>query len=147
MFNNVEQVNKLSFLFIVIISLNSCKVKTPNQTLNNKREGLWTESYAIDSAHYKSIGTYKKDDLIKKWCYYLNGKLIKKERYHDAYCKTKFFHQNRKPQAKGKTRLDQNEKEIHWYYSGIWKFYNSEGKLTSTRTYKNGDLIKETIKK
>ncbi|MBC5836926.1 toxin-antitoxin system YwqK family antitoxin [Flavobacterium muglaense] len=135
---------KLTFLFIIILSLNSCKVKTNNQTVHKKREGLWIETYALDSAHYKSIGTYKDDDPVKKWRYYLNSQLIKKERYHKTYCKTKLFHQNRKKQAKGITKLDIKDKDIHWYYSGTWKYYNSNGQLITTRTYNKGDLISET---
>ena len=90
--------------------------------LNKKRQGLWIETYAVDSANHKSIGTYKNDDPIKKWRYFLNGKLIKKERYRKNYCSTKFFHENGKRRAKGITRLDQNGKEIHWYYSGTWNY-------------------------
>ncbi len=128
------------------MSLNSCKVKTNNQTVHKKRQGLWIETYTLDSAHYKSIGTYKDDDPVKKWRYYLNSQLIKKERYHKTYCKTKLFHQNRKKQAKGITKLDIKDKDIHWYYSGTWKYYNSNGQLITTRTYNKGDLISETNK-
>jgi hypothetical protein len=89
---------KSIYFFVVILSFCSCR--TTNQTVNNKREEMWIEKYAIDSAHYKSIGTYQNDDPIKKWKYYLNGKLIKKQRYHKLYCKPKFFHKNRKTRAK-----------------------------------------------
>ncbi|NRS89059.1 hypothetical protein HNQ02_001979 [Flavobacterium sp. 7E] len=136
---------QFSFLLIIIISLNSCKVRTSNQTINNKREGRWVEQYTIDSAHYKSIGTYKNDDFVKKWCYFLNGKLIKKERYHKKYCKTKLFYENRKKQASGKTHLDQGTKELHWYYSGKWKFYDNNGTLTTVRIYNKGELVSEIL--
>jgi hypothetical protein len=69
--------------------------------------------------------------------------LIKKQRYHKTYCKTKFFHKNRKTRAKGITRLDEKPKEIHWYYSGIWKYYDKRRKLTITRNYDEGELISE----
>lgn len=135
---------RFSIVFILILSCVSCKIKSTNQVLDKKREGLWIETYAIDSARYKSIGTYKNDDPIKKWRYFLNEKLIKKERYHKNYCKTKLFHENRKTQAKGKTKLDSNDKNLHWYYAGTWKYYANDGKLTTTRTYDKGDLISET---
>lgn len=120
--------------------------KTTNQSINHKHEGLWIEQYAIDSDQYKSIGTYKKDDFVKKWRYYLNGNLIKKERYHNQYCKTKFFNKNRSKQASGKTQIDQTAKEIHWYYSGKWKFYDNNGKLKTVRIYDKGNLISEQNK-
>lgn len=140
-FCRTSQMKKSILLLIGILSFCSCR--TTNQTVNKKREGIWIEKYAIDSAHYKSIGTYKNDDPVKKWKYYLNGKLIKKQRYHKTYCKTKFFHKNRKTRAKGITRLDENPKEIHWYYSGIWKYYDNQRKLTITRNYDKGELISE----
>ena len=146
MFNNVEQMRKYSLFLFLILICTSCKTPSTNQVLNKKRQGLWIETYAVDSTNHKSIGTYKNDDPIKKWRYFLNGKLIKKERYRKNYCSTKFFHENGKRRAKGITRLDQNGKEIHWYYSGTWNYYNNKGQLEITRMYKNGDLISETIK-
>lgn len=146
MFNNVEQMRKITCCFLIMMSLISCKVKTTNQTINHKREGLWVEEYTIDSDQYKSIGTYKEDDLVKKWRYYLNGNLIKKERYHNQYCKTKFFNKNRTKQASGRTQIDQTTKEIHWYYSGKWKFYDNNGKLKTVRIYDKGNLISEQNK-
>ncbi|MBA0882826.1 toxin-antitoxin system YwqK family antitoxin [Flavobacterium undicola] len=137
---------KIFILLVAIISLNSCKTKTTNHTINKKRQGLWIENYSIDSAHYKSIGTYKNDDPIKKWKYYLNGKLIKKELYHKNFCKLKLFHENRKLESKGNTQLDQNTKKLHWYYSGIWKYYDFKGKLTITRNYNKGKVVSEEIK-
>lgn len=146
MFNYVEQMKKHSlFLFLLLICI-SCKTPNTNQVLHKKRQGLWIETYALDSAHYKSIGTYKNDNPVKNWRYYLNGNLIKKERYHKTYCKTKLFHQNHKKEAKGITKLDINDKDLHWYYSGTWKYYASNGNLTTIRTYDKGDLISETNK-
>ena len=143
MFYNVEQMKPFSILLLAMICLSSCKSKPTNQIVNKKREGIWIEKYAIDSAQYQSIGNYKHDDPTKKWKYYLNGEIIKKERYHKKYCQTKTFHQNGMIQAKGKTRLDQNGKEMHWYYSGNWKYYDDQGKLITIRQYNNGELISE----
>jgi hypothetical protein len=70
----------------------SCVSKLTNQTINKKREGLWIEKYSLDRSNYKSVGHYKNDDPIKKWRYYLDGKIIKKEKYKTSYCKTKRYH-------------------------------------------------------
>jgi antitoxin component YwqK of YwqJK toxin-antitoxin module len=138
---------KISILLIALFCLISCKTKSTNQTINKKREGLWIENYSIDSSQYESIGSYKNDDPIKKWKYYLNGKLIKKELYYKNFSKIKFFHENRKLESKGNTQLDQNTKKLHWYYSGIWKYYDTQGKLIMTRNYDKGELVSETIMK
>jgi antitoxin component YwqK of YwqJK toxin-antitoxin module len=122
----------------IILSLFSCK---PNQKKTKKREGLWIEQYSLDSAHYKSVGKYKNDDPIKKWCYYLDGKIIKeKHKIHTCY---KFYHQNNR----GTTVLDTSTKYVHWFYSGNWKFYDNKGKLIIERNYQSGKLASETILK
>lgn len=133
----------LMISLICIFSLFSCKTKSMNQTLDRKREGLWIEKYSIDSAHYRSVGKYKNDDPIKKWRYYLDGVLIKKEKYKGNTCFTKSYHNNRKIQAKGATKIEDDKKQIHWYYSGTWKYYDNKGNLTTTRHYNKGDLISE----
>ncbi|MEZ7500196.1 hypothetical protein QO200_15785 [Flavobacterium sp. Arc3] len=129
-------------LSCLILSLFSCKT---NQKINKKREGLWIEQYSLDSLHYKSVGKYKNDDPIKKWRYYLDGKIIKKEKYKGNACYTKFYHENGKTQSRGKTVLDTSTKYAHWFYSGNWEFYNDKGKLIIKRNYNNGKLTSETI--
>jgi antitoxin component YwqK of YwqJK toxin-antitoxin module len=131
----------------LILSLFSCKPKLINQKTNKKREGLWIEQYSLDSAHYKSIGKYKNDDPIKKWCYYLDGKIIKKEKHKGNTCYTKFYHENGKIQSRGKTVLDTTTKYAHWFYSGNWEFYDNKGKLIIERNYQSGKLASETFLK
>jgi antitoxin component YwqK of YwqJK toxin-antitoxin module len=126
-----------------ILLLFACKSKPINQTINKKREGIWIEKYSQDSANYKSIGKYYKDDPIKKWRYYLNGKIIKKEKHKKNNCLTKFYHENGKTQSIGTTSLDTSSKYLHWFYKGKWNYYDSKGKLIMTRTYNNGELISE----
>ena len=125
----------------LILSFFSCKI---NQKINKKKEGLWIEHYSLDSAHYKSVGKYKNDDPVKKWRYYLDGKIIKREKHKGNTCYTQFYHKNGKIQSRGKTVLDTSTKYTHWFYSGNWNYYDNKGNLTATRTYKNGDLISET---
>jgi hypothetical protein len=128
---------------ICIFSLFSCKTKSINQTVERKREGLWTEKYSHDSAHYRSVGKYKNDNPIKRWRYYLDGKIIKREKYKGNICYTKFYHENGKIRAKGATKIEDDKKQLHWYYSGTWKYYDSKSNLTTTRQYHKGDLISE----
>ncbi|NGY38964.1 hypothetical protein FQU23_015800 [Flavobacterium sp. XN-5] len=123
----------------------SCKSKLLNQTVERKREGIWIEKYSIDSAQYKSIGKYRNDDPIKKWRYYLDGKIIKREKHKGNSSFTRFYHQNGKIQSQGKTVLDTCTKYAHWYYSGSWNFYNTNGKMIMKRNYDKGKLVSETI--
>lgn len=138
---------KLISLFFYTFILFSCKTKNTNQTIVKKREGLWIEKYSIDSANYKSVGKYYKDDPIKKWRYYLDGKIIQKEKYKKNDCITRFYHENGKLRSKGRTRLDTSSKYAHWFYTGKWDYYNEKGKLIKMRNYNNGELISEIDKK
>ena len=51
--------------------------------------------------------------------------------------------QNRKIQSKGKTELESNAVEMHWFYFGDWKFYSDKRKLTEIKKYDSGELISE----
>jgi hypothetical protein len=130
------------FIFITFLII-GCKSASINQKINKKREGLWIEQYSIDSIQYKSVGKYKNGDPIKKWRYYLNGKIIIREKYKGNICKTTTFFENGKIQSKGHTKTTTNSIEIHWFYDGVWNFYNEKGKPTIIKKYNNGELISE----
>lgn len=129
----------LFFIFTMI----GCKTTPINQKINKQKEGLWIEYYSNDSAKYKSVGKYKNGDPIKKWHYYLNGKVIKREKYRQNICKTTNYYENGKIQSKGQTKTTTDNIETHWFYDGIWKFYDEKGKLITTRKYNNGELLSE----
>src|SRR6187402_2060495 len=125
----------LFIIFYLVLTVIGCKTASTNQKVNKKKEGLWIENYAIDSAQYKSVGKYHLDDPIKKWHYYLNGKIIKKEKYKHNICKTTNYYENGKVQSKGQTKTTADNIQIHWFYDGIWKFYDEKGNLTITKKY------------
>jgi hypothetical protein len=126
----------IGLLFLVF----GCKT---NQMKNKHREGLWIEQYTQDSSHYKSVGKYRKGDPVKKWNYYLNDKIIKREKYKSNICSTTFYHENGKIQSKGKTKMETSGKYVHWFYFGDWNFFNENGKLTTIKKYNNGESLSE----
>ena len=121
----------------------SCKSKLINQKIDKKKEGLWVDNYEQDSTTYKSFEYYKNDQPVKKWKTYINGKIYKTEKYKNGICIVKYYYENGKLQSKGKTKIEVNAVETHWFYFGDWKFYSDKGKLTEIKNYKNGDLISE----
>jgi antitoxin component YwqK of YwqJK toxin-antitoxin module len=133
----------LYFPSLFLLFLIGCKSTPTNQKINKKREGLWIENYAIDSAKYKSVGKYHLGDPTKRWCYYLNGKIIKREKYKHNICKTTTYFENGKIQSKGQTKTTTDNIEIHWFYDGDWNFFDEKGKLIVTRKYNNGELVSE----
>ena len=133
----------LLLLFFCGIMLLSCKSKPINQKIDKKKEGLWIDNYQQDSVTYKSLEYYKSDQPIKKWKSYINGKIYKTEKYKNGICIVKYYYENGKLQSKGKTKIEVDAVETHWFYFGVWKFYSDKGKLTEVRKYNNGNLISE----
>jgi len=135
----------LLLLFFCAMMLFSCKSKPINQKIDKKKEGLWVDNYEQDSTTYKSLEYYKNDQPVKKWKSYINGKIYKTERYKKGICTVKYYYENGKLQSKGKTKIEADAVETHWFYFGDWKFYSDKGKLTEIKKYNNGDLISEQI--
>lgn len=133
----------LLLLFFCGMMLFSCKSKPINQKIDKKKEGLWVDNYQQDSTTYKSFEYYKNDQPVKKWKSYINGKIYKTEKYKNGICIVRYYYENGKLQSKGKTKIEVNAVETHWFYFGDWKFYSDKGKLTEIKKYSNGDLISE----
>jgi antitoxin component YwqK of YwqJK toxin-antitoxin module len=53
----------------------------------------------------------------------------------------KFYYPNGKVSSKGHTQMDIMAKDVHWYYSGRWMYYNEHGRLTATKTFEKGTEI------
>lgn len=135
----------LLLLFFCGIMLFSCKSKPINQKIDKKKEGLWIDNYKQDSTTYKSLEYYKNDQPVKKWKSYINGKIYKTEKYKNGICLVKYYYENGKLQSKGKTKIEIDSIETHWFYFGDWKFYSEKGKLTEIKNYNNGNLISEKV--
>ena len=134
---------KLVILLIFGMMLSNCKSKPINQMIDKKKEGVWIDDYTQDSIQYKSFEYYKHGESIKKWKSYINGKIYKTEKYKNGICIVRYYYENGKLQSKGKTKIEVNAVETHWFYFGDWKFYSDKGKLTEIKKYNNGDLISE----
>ncbi|WP_269234416.1 hypothetical protein [Flavobacterium flavigenum] len=132
---------KVCFI-IILISLIGCKTAVTNQTIDKKKEGKWVELYD-DGNKYKSVEYYKQGQPVKKWKSYIDGKIYKTEKYKNGICTVKYYHPNGKLQSKGKTSVEIDSVETHWFYFGKWKFYSDKGKLTDIRKYDKGNLVSE----
>jgi len=132
---------KIFVLLFCGIMLLGCKSKPINQKIDHKKEGVWIDNYKQDSTTYKSFEYYKHDEPVKKWKSYINGKIYKTEKYKNGISTVKYYYENGKVQSTGKTKMESNSKETHWFYFGDWKFYSDKGKLTEIKKYNNGELI------
>lgn len=131
----------ISLLFWLVLI--GCKSTSINQKINKKREGLWVEQYELDSTKYKSVGKYKHGGPIKKWCYFTNNTINKKEIYKKNRCSITYYNTNGTIQSKGKTKLIVTGPETHWFYYGDWKYYDESENLISTKKYENGEFVSE----
>jgi len=136
---DLKTITKILFL-ILIFTLSSCKT---NQTKNNERIGKWIEFDTIDGNIYKTIGRFQNGLGKGTHHQYLNKKLVRKENYRNDVCQTTYYYENGKIMTEGNTKMILTDKEIHWFYSGDWKFYNENGELLGIRTYENGNIINE----
>lgn len=136
---DLKTIAKILFL-VLLFTLSSCKI---NRTKNNERVGKWVEFDTIDGKIYKTIGRFQNGLGKGTHRQYVNKKLVRKEKYSDDICKTTYYYENGKIMTEGNTKMILTDKEIHWFYSGDWKFYNEDGELLGIRTYENGNLINE----
>jgi hypothetical protein len=65
---------------LLYVALFSCNTRIANQQVNKKKGRTLDRRIFDRQFHYKSIGYYKNDNPIKKWRYYLDGKIIKKKK-------------------------------------------------------------------
>ncbi|WP_348825198.1 hypothetical protein [Flavobacterium aestuarii] len=139
---------KLFVLFLFGVLFSACKNTLINQKINKRKEGVWIQEYSEDNLHYKSYEYYKNDIPVKKWKSYINNKIYKTEKYKNGICIVKYYHENGKLQSKGKTKIEIDSVETHWFYFGEWQFYSDKGKLTEIKKYNKGELISEqSVKK
>jgi antitoxin component YwqK of YwqJK toxin-antitoxin module len=135
---------KIFITLFLALTLIGCKTSSINQKENKKKVGLWIEEYSIDTTKYKSVGKYKKGDPTRKWLYYTNNTITKKEIYRKNKCIITNYNANGTIESQGKTKLVVTGPETHWFYYGDWKYYDKNGKLLTVRKYDNGQFISET---
>jgi antitoxin component YwqK of YwqJK toxin-antitoxin module len=123
-------------VLICSILVLSCKAKT-NQLKNGKEHGKWI----IKSDDELWKGKFRYGAEIGTWKSFTNGRLYKKERYKKNTSYIEFYHANGRIKSCGKARMISDSKEIHWFYTGEWKYFNESGELTETKVYEKGVLI------
>ena len=131
----------MKFLIFFVIIVVSCSTSNINQKINNKKEGVWIDTFTNNKISYRIIGRFKNDNEVGTWRFYENNKLARKKKIKKKFCIKIFYHKNGVVESKGKTKTDIADKTLHWYYDGLWKYYNEKGKLLETRFYNSGTLI------
>ncbi len=131
---------KILFFILTLFLVFGCKT---NQTIDKVREGFWIDKYMLGDDEYKSTGTYKKGNPVKKWKYFKNDTIYQKEKYRKDICKTIYYHKNGKIMQRGQSKIETKD-QLHWFYFGDWFFYDENQKLIKIKHYENGLLVSET---
>ncbi|HNR49294.1 MAG TPA: hypothetical protein PKN14_08585 [Bacteroidia bacterium] len=143
--NKYNTKSLLALLLLFSITLPSCKPLFINKYDNEgNRKGLW-KHYWDEEKHVQRKGRYKHGKEIKTWKYYnIDGALVKKEKYNknrDSITITNYY-PKRKIESTGKACLiNENDSTLHFYWTGLWKFYDKNGNLNHTELYERGRKI------
>lgn len=133
--------------FIFLIVLVSCKnvVKTNQYTKDSygimRKNGVWIEKVSSDIGDLQEKGKYKNGNKIGLWKTTFQRKIYQKEKFKKQGSVVRIYHENGKIAKKGQTKTELSNNSIHWFYTGVWKFYNEKGKLIYTKTYNNGSVV------
>ena len=103
------------------------------------RNGRYYEYWDKDSGRISARGYFINGRPAKTWKYFhSDGTRRMKVKYRDKL-KIKYYSPNGTLEQKGYAVLDFNEKDIHFYWDGIWKYFDPKRKLYRIAIYKMGE--------
>lgn len=137
----MKAIQLFSLLIFSSCILLSCKI---NQRKNGLKTGKWVYKDTFMNVISESRGRYKKDFEVGTWKDYISETLITKRKYKDNICHTTHYHKNGQIRAIGISKMIIDSTNLHWFLSGEWKFYDSEGVLLGTKIYEKDNPITET---
>ena len=108
---------------------------------NTLRTGPYYEYWDKDSVYLSAKGHFCNDSPCKTWKYYWkDGTRRMKVKYRDTL-KIKYYRESGRLDQKGYAILDLDSKMIHFYWQGIWKFYDKKRRLYRKALFENGNEV------
>lgn len=137
---------KLSFISLFILLLFSlpadAQLFKKNKKQDSLRSGKYIEYGYEDTTVVVTKGRFKDGRPCKTWKYYYEDGIIRmKIKYRDRL-KIKYYTQSGRLNQKGYAMLDFNAADTHFYWHGIWKYYDDRRKLYRIAIYENGAEVK-----
>jgi antitoxin component YwqK of YwqJK toxin-antitoxin module len=137
----------VSIAIIAMLCISSANAQLFKKEINQygedkQRTGWWIsywdeeEKVPMSKAKYEAgqeIGTSKE--------YHQNGNIRLKFRNQKNRMRVKYYTEDRKLKQKGWAVMEYNKADTHYYWHGIWKFYNEKRKLIRTAQYSNGEEV------
>ena len=131
----------LLVLFIALAGKADAQLFKRQKASNNDslRNGKYSEYWDKDSSRISARGYFKNGRPAKTWKYFhADGTRRMKVKYRDKL-KIKYYSRNGTLEQKGYAVLDFNAEDIHFYWDGIWKYYDPKRKLYRIALYKMGE--------
>lgn len=102
------------------------------------RNGKYTEYWDRDSLHLSAVGHFCCNVPCKRWKYFhYDGTRRMKVKYRDKL-KIKYYSDKGKLSHKGYAVLELNSQRTHFYWHGLWKYYDNDRKLYRKALFKYG---------
>ena len=131
----------LSFILLCSLSVEAQLFRKNSKDDASKRRKYY-EFWDKDSTTLSAKGHYCRDHPCKTWKYYhSDGTMRMKVKYRERL-KIKYYTKLGKLNQKGYAILDLNTEKIHFYWHGIWKYYDNKRKLYRIALYENGVEVK-----
>ncbi len=136
---------RLTIILLLLLSVAMVNAQFFKKKINQfddegLREGKWIEYWDKDQQHISARGSFKYGDQIGKWKYFhYEGKRRLKFKYQANRIKVKYYYESGRLDHKGWARIENSEKELHYFWEGIWKYYSPKGKLIRIALYENGE--------
>ena len=135
---------KNSLFLLAVLLLASCTESFYIGKINGKdrkgqKHGLWVNYWDDEKTipMTKYIYRHGEESLWNK-VYHYNGKLAIKFKPRGDRLRVKYFDEYRQLSHKGWANFDITEEEIHYYWQGEWKYYNTYRKPVKSMFFKEG---------
>lgn len=143
--------NKIKTTILILSCLclcASCGLFINRTDKHGERHGKWKHYW--DKKNVQRKGKYKHGLEVSSWKHYdLNGTLTKIETYNKARDTifTSTYFPNKKIESKGQALLVyEKDSAIHYYWQGLWFYFNEAGDTTKKVWYEKGTAIKQEKK-
>jgi len=108
-----------------------------------ERTGPWRIHYDEARRQPQSRGRYRHDQPRGHWRYYSQaGQLEREERFRpNGTSYLTYYYPSGHVWRRGLSRLADNGRTLHYYWTGDWLIYSESGALKEVETYALGKLV------
>lgn len=137
----------MKHFFLIVFLVSFCSYYANAQIFKKKdracetcpRHLVYNEYWDAENTIVNAKGHYCYGLPCKSWRYYhQNGEIRMKVKYRKRL-KIKYYRDNGQLEKKGYAMLDLDKEDLHFYWHGLWKYFNDHRKLYRIALYQNGN--------